>query len=121
MLKEYKRVSQEQAVSRRLFSDEDIDLYVWYDNSNNKILGFQLVYGKKNDAMRAFTWDSANGFSHTKVDDSGWYNPSPILVRDGIFDTAHIMKQFKEISPEVDKEITDLVLEKIAEYDVSTP
>ena len=116
VLKEFINIRQEKNGYRRLFSDEDIDLYLWYDDSKSKILGFQLVYGKKQDNMRAFTWESDKGICHTRVDDEGWYNPTPILVRDGIFKKTKITKQFKEKCENLDNEIINLVLEKISAY-----
>lgn len=116
MLKEFIHVRQEKKGNRRLFSDEDIDLYIWYDKSKKNIRGFQLVYGKKHDDMKAFTWEKDKGSSHARVDDEGWYNPTPVLAGESIFKQDMIAESFKEKSKALDKRITRLVLKKISEY-----
>ncbi|MBN2533034.1 MAG: hypothetical protein JXB88_09085 [Spirochaetales bacterium] len=120
MLKEFINVRQEKNGYRRLFTDEDIDLYIWYDDSKENIRGFQLVYGKRHDDMKAFTWERDKGTSHTKVDDEGWYNPSPILAApipgsDSIFN-KEVVKSFKKKSKNLDKPLVTFILEKMKEY-----
>jgi len=68
MLKEYGNIRQEKNTFRRYFTDEEIDLYIWYKNDKKTVIGFQIIYNLKwEDNMKAFTWDIFKGTSHTKV------------------------------------------------------
>ena len=74
-LKEFSKVRQEKEGYRRLFADDYFDLYIWYDSKEKMSkIGFQLVYGKKS---KAITW-SQGSLNHNKIEDEGWYNPSPV-------------------------------------------
>lgn len=50
---------------RRLFTDDDYSLYVWYHEG--VISGFQLCYDKRGSEM-AFMWTDAHGYAHYAVD-----------------------------------------------------
>ena len=57
MLTEFKAVRQiPKDGFRRWFTDQDFDLFVWYeDESKTNIVGFQLCYNKRGN-QKALTW-----------------------------------------------------------------
>lgn len=81
MLREYKQVSRPRETPgyRRWFSDDDMDLVVWY-SPLGVVRGFQLVYDR-DGRPRAFTWHVDAGMVHTGVDDGEDGVPRADLVR----------------------------------------
>lgn len=118
MLKEFTRLRQDKKSFRRLFSDDQYDLYVWYPNRDMaRIIGFQLVY-KSGFDEKALTWTESDGFLHTKVDDGDKKtNQSPILVADGLFEYSTVYPGLAARIGEVDPCVRDFIMEKIASYD----
>jgi hypothetical protein len=123
MLTEYENVRQIRGEGhRRWFTDDFFDLIVWYTKpygDRSHITGFQLCYDRTG-YERAFTWTRNHGYSHEKIDTGesrfGGPKSTPILVADGIFDSASVRKRFRETSRSIDPAIAELVLEKLAEY-----
>ena len=120
MLKEVTNVRQiEGEPFRRWFSDPQLDLFVWYDEQD-EILRFQLCYDK-GAGERALIWCRDNGFSHHGVDDGegGIYEmkSTPILVADGVADTARIDAQFNERGQKLEHDLYEFVSTRIREYE----
>lgn len=119
MLREWKGVRQRPEEGfRRWFTDEEMDLIVWYENSGS-VRGFQLCYGKQTD-QHAVTWMSNGTYNHAKVDD-GESRPigsksTPILVQDGFVDATRLAKSFAGRATEIEGPIRDLVINKIRSY-----
>ncbi|MDA8100407.1 MAG: hypothetical protein M0042_12375 [Nitrospiraceae bacterium] len=118
MLREVRQVRQiAKENRRRWFSDDQMDLTVWFDDQG-VITGFELCYdkGTKEHALR---WRNGLGFLHEGVDDGegrpGRFKGTPILVPDGTFDTNNISRLFAEQSREIDHDIADFVLRRLAE------
>lgn len=117
MLKEYKRIRQEQTGFRRLFTDELYDLYIWFDDrKENRITGFQLVY-KSGVDEKALTWTARGGYMHTKIDDGDKKtNQSPILVQDGLFEYREVYPELKARLGGIDRALGEFVIGKVEEY-----
>lgn len=118
MLHESKVSQKEKNVFRRWFQDDYFDLIVWYDIDYKSILGFQLCYDKNYDE-HAFTWNKLYGFQHHRIDNSRTlysYPATPILVSDGVFPFADLIKRFNISSENIDITIKNLVIEKLTEY-----
>jgi hypothetical protein len=123
MLVEHRNVRQIRGEGhRRWFSDEYFDLIVWSDRrggGRSNVTGFQLCYDR-NGYERALTWMRDQGFSHERVDTgetrAGTMKSTPILVADGVFDSAGVSSRFRQASKGIDRDIADLVIEKLAEY-----
>ncbi len=117
MLEEYVKVRQERGGWRRLFCGEKYNLYVWYTQDKENILGFQLVYSVGLE-QKALSWTEAEGYLHATVD--GWddsrFNKTPLLVSDGIADTAKLVRELRVEGAKVPFEIMDLVIRKIEAY-----
>jgi hypothetical protein len=112
MLKEYTQVAQSRGVAgkRRWFSDDEMDLIVWYADSG-AVVGFQLCYDRTGKE-RAFTWDDKYGMRHALVDggeESPLRNDTPILMPGGVPDVDGVLQRFREQAAEVDPEIVALV------------
>lgn len=113
-----KLISQSQKEPNRLwYSSEYFDLIVW-KNENKAIEAFQLCYdigGRE----RVLSWRREYGFSHSQID-SGEQNPtinrSPLFVTDGVFDREEIQKRFKQESQNIDSDIREFIIQKIAIY-----
>ena len=92
-MQEFENVQQDKAGFKRYSYDETFDLFVWYDNQGGNIVGFQLVYDE-NIVPRAITWLKDKGFRHNKIDgyDSSYFNQTPILVKDGIFNIKAVKR-----------------------------
>jgi hypothetical protein len=119
MLQEYTKVAQTRGVSgrRRWFSDDDMDLIVWY-TEEGAAHGFQLCYDRQG-RERAFTWDEKHGMSHARVDggeQTPLRNDTPILLPDGAPEVARVLDLFKKSARDVDPEIVAWVARKLEEY-----
>ncbi len=119
MLKEYTRVRQIEGESkRRWFSDDYFDLIVWF-NDRDEPTGFQLCYDIAR-TQRALTWQPHTGFTHHKIDDGesrpGKVKASPVLVPDGLFDSATIARRFRDAGQCIDTQITDFVYTILQTY-----
>lgn len=120
MLREWKGVRQRpEEGRRRWFTDEDMDLIVWY-NDRDEIRGFQLCYAKQSD-QHALTWLDDGSYTHHRVDDgeSGraiGIKETPILVQDGLVDTAALVRRFDRQARQVEPAIRSLVEEKLRAF-----
>jgi hypothetical protein len=103
---------------RRWFEDDYFDLLVW-ENELGEIVEFQLCYDKLH-YQRSLIWKKRYGYMHNKVDDGenkpGKYKATPILVDDGIFDSAAIAEKFKHKSKDLDAKVSTFVFNKIKAY-----
>ncbi|MFW5684615.1 MAG: hypothetical protein ACOC1I_07170 [Spirochaetota bacterium] len=116
MLREWKSVRQRPEEGfRRWFTDDDMDLIVWY--RDDEIRGFQLCYGKR-DVQHALTWLADGTYSHARVDDgeSGRMpgpKQTPILVQDGHVDTDELAGRFEAHARNIDDELRQLVVARV--------
>ena len=105
---------------RRWFTDEDMDLVVWFDQDT--IAGFQLSYDKLR-SERALTWKRCSGFRHESVDDGegrpGRYKAAPLMLADGDFAAAEVARRFKHSGAEIDRDIVLFVHQKLLEVPAS--
>lgn len=120
MLKEFTSVRQiPEDGFRRWFTDDDLDLFIWYtDSSEREIVGFQLCYNKKG-TQKALTWYRDKGYLHTAIDDgegSPLKNRTPILVADGLFPKNRVIEQFRRSAKNIDHELFELVDGRLADY-----
>jgi hypothetical protein len=103
---------------RRWFSDEKIDLIVWY-SSQGAIIGFQLCY-REWPQERALTWLSGRGFAHNRIDDGerrpDRHKMTPILLPDGDFEKQPVLKSFERRSQTIDPSIARIVITAIRAY-----
>lgn len=118
MLREILWVSQvDGEPMRRWFSDHDIDLIIWQDNSD--VVGFQLCYGKSCEEQ-ALIWQSFDGYSHSRVDPGecrpGRHKAAPILVPGGRFDAERVARDFLSRSAAIEPAISNFVYDKLLEY-----
>lgn len=118
MLREWIGVRQRpEEGRRRWFADDDMDLIVWYRESDDSVRGFQLCYGKQS-AQHALTWLADRGYSHTRVDDGevgreGSSKQTPMLVEDGTFDASALAERFVREAREIDPDVRSLVHRKL--------
>ena len=86
MLSEIEKVRQVPGEDfRRWFTDENMDLIVWYDDSSSgRITGFQLCFDKRY-VQRCLTWQNRPGESGSILSADGRYSPKRVLR---IFDAA---------------------------------
>lgn len=114
-LRTEKRVAGE--LKKRWFMSDLQDLVVWQDEDGG-IAAFQLSYGKYH-AERTIYWKRESGFTHLRVDDercAGMAPATPLLVADGVCDSAAVAAQFCALSAELPADIAGFVLEKVREY-----
>ncbi len=117
MLIEFEKLRQDKNGYRRLFSDDNCDLYMWYDNEiNKKLIGFQIVY-KINMELKALTWTENEGFFHLGVDEGkNWYAQTPLLVEDGIFEYQIVKELIKDNIENTNDEDLKFALVKVREF-----
>jgi hypothetical protein len=117
MLAEFKKVRQDINSFRRLFTDRNFDLYIWYRCvDSTEIIGFQLVYNSGME-QKALTWQKDSGFCHLRIDEGDrGFNKTPILVKDGAFEYPDVRDRLLASIRNVDTEIRDFVVSKIDEY-----
>jgi len=117
MLKESLSTNHSTKSSRRWFSDDYFDLYIWIAQ-DGVISGFQLCYDK-HEKERVLTWTKKNGYTHERIDD-GETNPSknltPILIPDGVCPTQEVIELFLSRSTEVESNTRSFITNKLAEY-----
>lgn len=113
MLREIKNVRQISGEpSRRWFTDENMDLIIWYEAE--EFIGFQLCYDKAGQE-KALSWKPETALVHERVDSGesrdGHYKATPILIQNGHYDIEIIRTSFLNNAEKVDKDIRDLVLQ----------
>ena len=101
---------------RRWFSSDDMDLIVWYDDSDAPI-GFELCYDKLR-SERALRWEPELGYRHTAIDNgesniTPRYKATPILVADGHFDARLVADIFTASSRHISADIAQFVSLKL--------
>ena len=109
-----REISDDSKPDTRWFTDEEIDLYVWFEQRT--VVAFQICYNKTKDEQ-AITWKSSGGFSHTLVDsddDSPGRNMSPLLLDLPPQKLDSLVTDFTSRSSEVPQEITSFILEKLS-------
>ena len=116
MLQEIKKTRRARNEKpRRWFTDESMDLIVWY-GKHKEIIGFQLCYDKS-VAEHALSWWQDQGFSHKRVDDGedrpGSHKGTPILVPDGDFNLREIAEKFRNSAGEIETQVAEFVYEKL--------
>lgn len=116
MLQEIKKPRQiKDEMPRRWFSDDAMDLIVWFDDDNT-IAAFQLCYDKP-FAEHALSWRRDAGFTHNRVDDGegkpGSHKGTPILVPDGEFNLQAIAEKFREHAREIDSATAEFIIQKL--------
>ena len=90
MLKEIESVSQSEGTRlRRWFTDDDLDLYVWYEEDGS-IIQFQICYDR-GENEQALTWSADHGLFQASVDDGEGrimkMKSTPVLTGQNIPDT----------------------------------
>jgi hypothetical protein len=115
MLKEFPRVRQEPGEFRRLFCDEGYDLYVWYADDRETIIGLQLLYFE-GDAQKVVTWRESTGRDHMGIDDwdSSRFNRTPLLVTDGVPDYSGLLRRLEPRLAELSGDIRGAVLRALS-------
>ena len=101
---------------RRWFTDDRLDLTVWYDGA--EIAGFQLAYDP-GGTPRALTWERGRGYLHTGVDegdDPGHVKGSPILVADGALDARRLCDEFWERAQALERPLALFVHGRLLAY-----
>lgn len=116
MLKEISDLTQtSDNLKRRWFSDETLDMYVWYDNSD-EISEFQISYNKQSDEQ-VLTWNIKSGLSNHGVD-SGSTNPkkmksSPILTEQSRHNIELVRKLFMNSGQKLEHDLYEYVLSRL--------
>lgn len=119
MLYEIKNIAQrDKYLKRKWFYDDKMDLLVWV-NEKKEVYGFQLCYlnGLEKKALR---WFIDKGYSHHRIYDNddriGGIKGTPLLVSDGIFDPHKLGETFKNLSQDLDNDLSKFIYEKIINY-----
>lgn len=116
MLKEISDLTQtSDDLKRRWFSDENLDLYVWYDNSD-EISEFQISYNKHSNEQ-VLTWNNKSGLSNHGVD-SGSTDPrkmksSPIMTEESKHNIELVRNLFLESGQKLEHDLYDHVLSRL--------
>lgn len=117
MLKEFKKFRQVEEITRRLFTDEYFDLYLWYKKNSDYFIGFQLVFSVNNIQM-ALTAEVGK-YPHIRKVDSGddqFYDPTDLLDGTGYFPQDEVYKMFEKHSKNLDEELRVNILKVISTY-----
>jgi len=103
--------------NRRWFSSSDLDLIVWFSESQS-VKAFELYYDK-NINEHVLIWRKEKGFSHQAVDDGEQkpalnYKEAPILIPDGIFDPDRIRQLFERFQEELPATVAKTVGQELS-------
>ena len=116
MLREIKSVSRRHSEpEKRWFTSPGMDLFIWFDDEGN-VVSYQLAYNKPHDE-KAIVWSRESGFEHLSVDDgsrSGKHPGSPLLVPDGIADSARLVSLLENGAGELDPSLKKFIVSGIA-------
>ena len=123
MLREIRQQGRKSGETRRRwFSDERMDLILWYADEKEEITGFQLCYDKPNQE-HALTWRRDDGFQHHRIDNGenvpGEHKQSPILLADGFFPQRKVSDEFARRARGLDPDLIAFVLEQLKAYEPS--
>lgn len=102
---------------RRWFFSHEQDLLVWFSDDGT-LVAFQLSYGKYRDE-HAIRWKAGHGFTHHRVDDGeagALTSDAPLLTPGGVFEASRVLKQFRELSAHMPREISDFVAARLQEH-----
>lgn len=119
MLREISNIKKEaRNQSRRWFTDNDMDLYIWF--SEQIPIGFQLSYNKKY-TEKALSWSYKSGFSHHIVDSgenrSLRYKMTPFTyLSNDNFDAYTTARNFLRNCDSVEASLSDFIYARLLEY-----
>ena len=107
---------------RRWFSNEDFDLFVWFDDLG-AIAGFELCYDRS-DVERALSWSPIRGYRHWRVDTGEAtglnYDMTPILVPDDAeFPKDRVTAAFAQAANTVEPTILSFVVQRLQDVPLS--
>ena len=100
-MKEFENVRQDPGGYKRLFSNGEIRLYVWYTDYRGREVGFQLLYDENE---RAITYDEGGKLRHNRINDRGWYS-APVLEGDAGPIRAELIAAFKHASADLPADV----------------
>jgi hypothetical protein len=118
MLREIRNVNQIPGQGpRRWFSDEHLDLFVWYD-AGGRILGFQLCFDKHARVERALTFTETEGYSlhHVAAEASVCDMGSPVLLSAGEFSRQGLLDQLGERGALLEPSLFEYLRGKLENY-----
>ncbi len=119
-LTEHENVRQrENEGFRRWYLNSYFDVILWYKEDHKTFIGFQLCYSRNNNE-KAFTW-TKDYTSNRLVSDSFFekgvsHMSTGILKGEGGYIPEEVIIRFKNESNIIDKEIKELIIKKIEEY-----
>lgn len=116
MLKEIEKSNGESDnLTRRWFSDDALDLYVWHNDAGD-IVQFQICYDKGPDE-RAVDWHHERGVTHHKIDDGEGkamhMKSTPILIEGADFDRERVLTLFEDHAAYIEHGIVRFVLQHL--------
>ena len=106
---------------RRWFLNEYFDIIFWYNKKGGNLLGFQVCYNKNVDE-KAFTWEKktrSHHFVNTDLNENRSKRETmmtAILKGDAGSIKNEVRKNLIKYSGELDKDLINLIIEKIEEY-----
>lgn len=100
---------------RRWFSDDNLDLYVWY-GEDGAIVQFQLCFDKGR-REQALTWRQGKDLSQHAVDDGegGIFRmkSSPLLTHENVTGAAGVRRAFIDAGQKLEHDLYQFVLDRI--------
>ena len=100
---------------RRWFESDDMDLIVWYSESD-MVIGFQICYHLEGE--HALTWKEKVGFTHDRIEggDHGHFNRSPILIANGPFPKDFVLATFEKRAQTLENELVLFIKERLLQF-----
>ena len=116
MLREVPNVRQHPGdCFRRFFTDEALDMYVWY--IEGLMVGFQLCYDK-HKREQAVSYLEGRGYWLSKVltgEDSVWDGSTPVLIPSQDFPGQRVLDEFMARGQRLEHAVFDYVMKKLTE------
>jgi hypothetical protein len=88
----------------------------WWLDAKGLPYGFQLCYDKGAEE-HAVTWKQGVGVTHNRVDDGERTGErrrlTPVLVPDGVLPAEALVARFRQVSRDLDPDISELVLDEL--------
>ena len=125
MLKELENPRQIEGDDfRRIFSGDNLRLYVWYNSQNiqdeNEITGFQLCFEEGDEILhekKSLIWKRRGGYILENDDGvTGTFSASSVLVSNFKSNPKELSDKFSNSGKEIKDFVINFISKKISEY-----
>ena len=115
LLREFIDVSQQPECFRRLFTSDNLRLWLWYLEDKTTLVGFQLLVGDS-EHQKAFTWNTGGKLSCREVESderNHGYAMTDVLGKDAGAIRPEQIRSFNECAKNLDQDLMSFIVKKM--------